>query len=113
MSSTIHLHALSNYTFGTKDPIPDTDPSIAARLQRLEHEYTKTGQRTTIDAVLVVHEHEHPHILLLHVNDSYYKLPGGEIEPGNSDALGLGSRLEEVLGGAEWDVGDLVGTLYR
>src|SRR5436190_24201449 len=33
---TIRLYPLSNYTFGTKENQPEEDPSVQARLKRLE-----------------------------------------------------------------------------
>ena len=29
-----------------------------------------------------VHEHNHPHVLLLQVNNAFWKLPGGRLRPG-------------------------------
>ena len=37
--------------------------------------------RRTVDAVMLVHEHNHPHLLLLQVNSNFFKLPGGRLQP--------------------------------
>ena len=44
--------------------------------------YKQQGLRTTVEAILLVHEHEHPHILLLQYSGALYKLPGGRLRPG-------------------------------
>ena len=96
---------MSNYSFGTKDPIPERDVNSDARLMRLQdqclayesshpdfgideafrsnpgarladrgyrNDYAGTCQ--IIDGVLVVHEHNLPHILLLQIGQTYFKL---------------------------------------
>lgn len=65
---------LANYTFGTKEAQPEEDPSVAARLKRLENDYEKSGMRRTVEGVLVVHEHNHPHVLMLQIANAFFKL---------------------------------------
>lgn len=71
---TIRLYPLSNYTFGTKEHQPEEDPSVLARLKRLEEHYEKHGMRRTCEGVLVCHEHNHPHILMLQIANAFFKL---------------------------------------
>lgn len=71
---TIRLYPVSNYTFGTKDLQPEEDISIQARLHRLQSQYESFGMRRTCEAVLLCHEHGHPFILMLQVNNSFFKL---------------------------------------
>jgi cleavage and polyadenylation specificity factor subunit 5 len=71
---TIRLFPLSNYTFGTKDGQPEEDPSVLARLKRLEEHYTEHGMRRTCEGILVCHEHNHPHILMLQIANAFFKL---------------------------------------
>ena len=35
-----------------------------------------------MEAVLLVHLHGHPHVLLLQVGNTFFKLPGGRLKPG-------------------------------
>jgi hypothetical protein len=35
-----------------------------------------------VDAVILVHEHGHPHVLLIQIGASFFKLPGGRLRPG-------------------------------
>lgn len=71
---TLRLYPLSNYTFGTKEHQPEEDPSVLARLKRLEDHYVEHGMRRTCEAILVCHEHNHPHILMLQIANAFFKL---------------------------------------
>jgi cleavage and polyadenylation specificity factor subunit 5 len=71
---TIRLYPLSNYTFGTKETQPEEDPSVLARLKRLEEHYEQHGMRRTCEGVLVCHEHNHPHVLMLQIANAFFKL---------------------------------------
>jgi len=70
----IRLYPLSNYTFGTKETQPEEDPSVKDRLKRLEEYYNQHGMRRTCEAVLVCHEHNHPHVLMLQIANAFFKL---------------------------------------
>jgi len=70
----IRLYPLSNYTFGVKETQPEEDPSVKDRLRRLEEHYEKHGMRRTCEAVLVCHEHNHPHVLMLQIANAFFKL---------------------------------------
>ena len=58
----------------TKEAQPEEDPSVAARLQRLQNNYEDFGMRRTVEGVLVVHDHGHPHILMLQIANAFFKL---------------------------------------
>jgi hypothetical protein len=73
-SDAIRLFPLSNYTFGTKETQLEEDPSVKDRLRRLEEHYDKHGMRRTGEGVLVCHEHNHPHILMLQIANAFFKL---------------------------------------
>ncbi|XP_063900749.1 cleavage and polyadenylation specificity factor subunit 5-like [Zophobas morio] len=63
----------------------------------LKEEYQVQGMRRSVEAVLVVHEYSHPHILLLQLGVSFYKLPGGELKPGESEEDGIRRLITESL----------------
>ncbi|ORX41930.1 cleavage and polyadenylation specific factor 5 [Piromyces finnis] len=119
--STVSLYSLENYKFGVKDPQPEEDPSVAARLNRLQNEYEKYGIRRTVEGVLVVHEHNHPHVLLLQIANTFFKLPGDALKPGEDEIEGLKLRLSQKLSPAsqvgldtsDWEVGELLSIWYR
>jgi len=70
----INLYPLSNYTFGTKDPLFERDPSVPARFQRMREEFDKVGMRRSVEGILLVHEHGLPHVLLLQLGTTFFKL---------------------------------------
>jgi len=118
LSRTVNLYPLTNYTFGTKDPLFEKDPSVPARFQRMRDEYDKMGMRRSVDGVLLVHEHGLPHVLLLQLGTTFFKLPGGELNPGEDECEGLKRLMTETLGrpesgGSDWVVEDTIGNWWR
>jgi hypothetical protein len=71
---TINLYNLEKYTFGKKEAQMEKDTSVAARLTRMKDMYEREGMRRTVDAVLLVHQHNHPHVLLLQIGNTFFKL---------------------------------------
>ncbi|KAG1743796.1 nucleotide hydrolase-domain-containing protein [Suillus lakei] len=127
MSNTIALYPLSNFTFSTKEAQPEEDPSVSARLQRLQNNYEDFGMRRTVEGILVVHDHGHPHILMLQIANAFFKLPGDYLKPGEDDIDGLKRRLDERLAPPveskqfnashgvdnEWEIGDCLAQWWR
>ncbi|CAN1180576.1 Pre-mRNA cleavage factor Im 25 kDa subunit 2 [Linum perenne] len=109
-SAVVNTYPLSSYTFGTKEPKMEKDTSVADRLARMKLNYMKEGMRTSVEAILLVQEHNHPHILLLQIGNTFCKLP--EIE-------GLKRKLTSKLGAnsptlvPEWQIGECVATWWR
>ncbi|CAD7678042.1 unnamed protein product [Nyctereutes procyonoides] len=66
---TINLYPLTNYTFGTEEPLYEKDSSVAARFQRMREEFDKIGMRRTVEGVLIVHEHRLPRVTATTVNN--------------------------------------------
>ena len=60
--------------YSTKEAQPEEDPSVSARLQRLQNNYEDFGMRRTVEGILVVHDHGHPHILMLQIANAFFKL---------------------------------------
>ncbi|XWS72217.1 hypothetical protein CRYUN_Cryun02cG0021100 [Craigia yunnanensis] len=62
---------------------------------------------------------KHPHLLLLQVGNSIFKLPGGRLRPGESDVDGLRRKLSRKLYASEdgneteWEVGKCLGMWWR
>jgi cleavage and polyadenylation specificity factor subunit 5 len=121
---TIRLYPLSNYTFGTKETQPEEDPSVLARLKRLEEHYVNHGMRRTCEGILVCHEHNHPHILMLQIANAFFKLPGDYLKPEDEEILGFKERLNERLApvgsqfsgegvNEEWEIGDTLAQWWR
>lgn len=92
---------------------------MSARLQRLQNNYEDYGMRRTVEGVLVVHDHGHPHILMLQIANAFFKLlslsckvfgvhiftyfvcvcdrPGDYLKPGEDEIEGLKKRLDDRL----------------
>ncbi|KAF6026095.1 hypothetical protein EB796_015598 [Bugula neritina] len=117
VEKTTNLYPLTNYTFGTKEALVEKDLSVPARFQRLRDEFQELGMRRTAEAVLIVHEHGLPHILLLQLGTSFFKLPGGECNPGEDWADALKRLLTYTLGRTDaqvdWTVDELISTWWR
>uniref|UniRef100_A0A6B2LGK0 Cleavage and polyadenylation specificity factor subunit 5 n=1 Tax=Arcella intermedia TaxID=1963864 RepID=A0A6B2LGK0_9EUKA len=118
-SPVINLYNISQYTFGVKDKKMEKDTSVNARLTRMEKNFKEAGLRRTVEAVLLVHEHNHPHILLLQIGNTFFKLPGGKLKPGESEIQGLKRKLNTKLAPSgfsekpRWEIGDIVAVWWR
>eukprot|EP01088_Endostelium_zonatum_P014588 TRINITY_DN3262_c0_g1_i1.p1 TRINITY_DN3262_c0_g1~~TRINITY_DN3262_c0_g1_i1.p1 ORF type:complete len:340 (+),score=115.51 TRINITY_DN3262_c0_g1_i1:147-1022(+) len=124
---TIRVYNLNNYSFGKKEAQPEKDATVPARLARMQAKYEKEGMRRTVEGVLIVHVHNHPHVLLLQIENShFFKLPGGRLKPGEEDIPGLKSKLttkiaststapngQIIQNNADWEVGDLLCSWWR
>ncbi|KAL7414510.1 Cleavage/polyadenylation specificity factor subunit 5 [Mrakia frigida] len=122
--NTIILYPLSNFTFSTKEAQPEEDPSVATRIQRLQRNYEESGMRRTVEGVLLVHDHGHPHVLLLQIASAFFRIPGDYLQPGEDELEGLKARLDEKLGlgkdvavdpgmNEEWEIGDTLAQWWR
>ncbi|XP_013387040.1 cleavage and polyadenylation specificity factor subunit 5-like [Lingula anatina] len=118
LERTINLYPLTNYTFGTKDALYEKDSSVQARFQRMREEFEKIGMRRSVEGILLVHEHNLPHVLLLQLGTTFFKLPGGELNAGEDQVEGLKRLLTETLGRTDggpmdWTIEDTVGNWWR
>ncbi|KAJ3351992.1 hypothetical protein GGF32_004006 [Allomyces javanicus] len=127
-NTQIQLHPLSNYSFAQKEDQPEEDSSVPARLERLHRQYETHGMRRTVEAIVVVHVHNHPHVLLLQIANSFFKLPGDYLQPGEDEIEGLKLRLNKQLsrvlattdageplfeGADDWDIRECIGQWWR
>ena len=90
--------------------------------------------RRSVDGVLIVHEHGLPHVLLLQLGTTFFKLPGGELNPGEDEVMiviifvlmidmfvqveGLKRLMTDTLGrtdgtATEWTIEDTIGNWWR
>jgi hypothetical protein len=117
--SRVNMFALGNYTFGRKDTESRgqeargaADRDIAAHREK---RFLERGMRRSVAAVLLVHAHNFPHVLLLQQTSGSgnFALPGGRLRPGEGEEEGLRRKLTAKLSpvggdadGPGWDVGD-------
>ncbi|KAJ1511498.1 hypothetical protein HMI55_006573 [Coelomomyces lativittatus] len=128
MSKAIYLHPLSNFSFAQKEDQPEEDSSVLARLERLRKQYDIQGMRKSVEAILLVYVHHHPHVLLLQIANSFFKLPGDYLKPDEDELEGLKLRLNRLLSKVvgtdevgdpifeasdDWDIGECVGQWWR
>jgi len=52
----------------------EKDATVNQRFQRMRDEYDKVGMRNSVEAVLLVHEHSLPHVLLLQLGTTFFRL---------------------------------------
>ncbi|OAA74112.1 cleavage and polyadenylation specific factor 5 [Cordyceps fumosorosea ARSEF 2679] len=119
----VRVYPFSNYTFGVKETQPEEDPSVIARLKRLEEHYAEHGMRRTCEGILVCHEHNQPHILMLQIANAFFKLPGDYLRPEDDEMAGFKTRLDERLGpvgrlgedekDGDWDIGECLSQWWR
>ncbi|XP_015571671.2 pre-mRNA cleavage factor Im 25 kDa subunit 1 isoform X2 [Ricinus communis] len=113
----LDIYPLSRYYFGSKDPLPFRDETLVDRVQRMKSNYLAHGLRTCVEAVILVELFKHPHLLLLQIKNSIFKLPGGRIRPGESDIGGLKRKLSRKLSNnqdqTDWEVGECLGMWWR
>ncbi|KAG4949410.1 hypothetical protein JHK82_042610 [Glycine max] len=113
------IYPLSSYYFGSKDAFPSKYLTSADRVLRMKSNYAARGIRTCVEAVVLVELFKHPHLLLLQIRNSIYKLPGGRLRPGESDTDGLKRKLARKLSiiedgdGSEWEVGECLEMWWR
>jgi len=85
----------------------------------MRDEYEKFGMRRSVDGVLIVHEHGLPHVLLLQLGSTFFKLPGGELNPGEDEVEGLKRLMSDTLGrtdgspATDWTIEDTIGNWWR
>ncbi|CAL5184740.1 unnamed protein product [Lathyrus oleraceus] len=109
----VNIYPLNSYYFGSKHAVFSKHHS----LQRFKSNYAANGMRICVEAVLMVELFKHPHLLLLQIKNSIFKLPGGRLRPGESDTDGLKRKLGKKLSldedEAQWEVGECLGMWWR
>ncbi|KAI3443601.1 hypothetical protein Pfo_000266 [Paulownia fortunei] len=118
-SNVLDIYPLSCYYFGSREAISWRNETVAERILRMKANYDAYGMRNCVAAVILVELFRHPHLLLLQIRNSIFKLPGGRLRPGESDADCLKRKLSSKLSvgedgrGPEWQVGECLGIWWR
>jgi Nucleotide hydrolase len=101
--SSLDVYSLSNYSFGKNETESNGQESrgkpVAEIFKHRRERFTERGMRRTVAAVVLVHAHNFPHILLLQRSSGQgaYMLPGGRLRPGESEVIGLRRKLTSKL----------------
>jgi len=75
--------------------------------------------RRSVEGVLLVHEHGLPHVLLLQLGTTFFKLPVGELNTNEDPIEDLKRLLNETLGKPDnqtqnnWIIEDIIGNWWR
>ncbi|XP_068651192.1 pre-mRNA cleavage factor Im 25 kDa subunit 1 [Aristolochia californica] len=115
----VDIYPLNQYYFGAKDAAPGREENLSERVQRMKANYAAHGMRTCVEGVLLVELFRHPHVLLLQVRNSFFKLPGGRLRPGESEIDGLKRKLTSKLSvddqtnEVDWQIGECLGMWWR
>mmetsp|Transcript_17647 Transcript_17647/g.27745 ORF Transcript_17647/g.27745 Transcript_17647/m.27745 type:complete len:443 (-) Transcript_17647:103-1431(-) len=115
----VYLYPLSNYQQGSKAPLLEKDSSVKERMIRMAELYKQFGMRRVVEGLLLAHDHCHPHVLLLQIGNTYFKLPGGRLRVGEHETDGLRRKLNNKLGtpvaesSVNWQIGELISTWWR
>ncbi|CAN4126080.1 unnamed protein product [Withania somnifera] len=115
-SNVLDIYPLNHYYFGSKEALRSKEETLDHRIQRLKFNYNTHGLRTCVQAVLLVELFKHPHLLLLQVRHSIFKLPGGRVRPGESEIECLRRKLSSKLSmsaGDSWEIGECLGMWWR
>ncbi|CAG9465352.1 unnamed protein product [Pedinophyceae sp. YPF-701] len=113
------VYPVANYKFGTKDAKEEKPGGPDARWQRRREAYETSGVRRTVKAVVLVHVHSHPHVLVLVDQRGIADLPGGRLKPDEPETDGLCRKLDRQMGPKEsdlavkWEVAECLGTFWR
>ena len=97
---------------------------MLARLKRLEEHYDEYGMRRTCEGILVCHDHNHPHVLMLQIANAFFKLPGDYLPHDADEISGFKTRLNERLAPSgnqfsndgnegEWEIGETLAQWWR
>jgi hypothetical protein len=60
----LNVHPLGNYSFGNSPPRAE-GVAGSERAAKLAEAYAQSGVRRSVEGILLVNEHRHPHVLLL------------------------------------------------
>ncbi|KAJ3370738.1 hypothetical protein HDU91_005904 [Kappamyces sp. JEL0680] len=135
-SRTLTLGNIRDYAFEPQEAQAEGDEKFSERMAVLRQEYESKGPRTTVLGVLLVHDHEIPHVLVLKLPNNTCKLPGDALAVGEDERLGLQRHISKKLSLAKpapaplateskeaapadavdaglFEIGELLGTLYR
>uniref|UniRef100_A0A7S0N1Q4 Pre-mRNA cleavage factor Im 25 kDa subunit n=1 Tax=Pyramimonas obovata TaxID=1411642 RepID=A0A7S0N1Q4_9CHLO len=118
IQKSLHLYPVSNYTIGTKTPKVQKYTTANERFQQMKDKYAIEGVRRSVEAIVLVQEHNHPHILLLQVSADEWRLPGGRLRPGEGEVEGLQRKLVNKLAPAagppvNWEISECAGVWWR
>jgi len=116
----VDVYPMEGYEIGEKEAILKKDTSKSQRVIRLAKKFEIEGIRRSVEAILVVHKHNFPHILIFADTEKNYFLPGGRLRKDEDEVEGLKRKLQTKLhpdllqhDQIEWEVGEQIAVWWR
>jgi len=72
MSSSVRIYPLDNYSFGVQEYVGIDKNFHRKRLEGLKESFAVRGMGKAVEAVTIVHLHNHPHVLLLQHQTTFF-----------------------------------------
>lgn len=119
VSGIVRIPDLNQFTYGTGGgDIGDEerDETRVDKIERLRNLFSTSGTVNSVRAIVLVHIHSHPHVLLLEKNSTKATvIPGGLLTPGEDDETGLQRLLQKKMCLVEgsYEIGEMIATWYR
>ena len=119
VAGIIQIPDLNQFTYGTGsgeiNEEEKEEPKID-KIDRLRNLFSTSGTVNSVRAIVLVHIHNHPHVLLLEKNSNKSTvIPGGILTPGEDDESGLQRLLSKKMCLVEgaYEIGEMLATWYR
>lgn len=116
----IKIYDLKTYTCGNggSEDENKTDKPRLDKMKRLKLDFEQNYTYVrSVRAIVLVHLHSHPHVLLLKKQTGEIILPGGRLRPGEDDESGIQRLLEKkmkIVGNSgSYELSELIGIWYR
>lgn len=121
---SLSLYPMANYQLRDRPATAGGKVVLSAKAQeiRLRKRHASEGLQRHVGAVILVHRHRHPHLLLRQC-ESGWRLPGGRLRPGEGEVAGLKRQLAKKLAATvdntvppravAWEVTELLSKWWR
>ncbi|GMP33466.1 hypothetical protein CsSME_00006771 [Camellia sinensis var. sinensis] len=113
------MHISKNYQADGVRKKKNYLPLYQGYRMKMKSNWTKVRVKDVLLLQQDVQEHNHPHILLLQIGNTFCKLPGGRLKPGENEIEGLKRKLSSKLGAnspslqPNWQIGECVAIWWR
>lgn len=123
LAPRLKIYSYNNYKINKKTArVRITHPTFEAKMKQLqEFVETKHVNRSSVYGVIIVHQNNQPHLVVLNTSQNAgqtetIQLPGGKLKLGQNPVDGLRAKLQKKLSLDEsisWEIGELLGNFYR